>query len=420
MKTRLLLSALFAAQAWVTAAGAPPTPVEANGRLAVQGNYIVNERGEKVQLRGFATHGMQWFNSFYADGKVFEAAAEAWGADVLRLTIYLSEDGYLTSKTITRAQFDAWIDQYVQVCVRKGIYIILDWHVHKPGWPGYYLPQAKEFFEKMAKKYADLPNVLYEIANEPSSASLTKEQSGSAATDPGHYVEWAEIVAYANEIIPIIRRNSPNSVVLVGTPSWSTLGVSSRGANAWKQVADNPLTHQNVVYVIHYYAAAHTFQASFDSAAVRLPLFASEWAASGFADSTPLDTTKGKAFLAILNRRKIGWTYWNISNSAPSPFAMFDTTTKSAGPFAPNGSNVTPTGRAVYRWLNTPADDWHQAVAIGRPEGRTPPSSLPVLAFDRQAGRLVLEVRRGGVSAEPARFGLDGKRLTEAARIGSR
>jgi endoglucanase len=55
-----------------------------------------------VQLRGVASHGLQWFGSFYGKGAAFEAAAEQWGADVVRLTLYLSESGYLTSKTLPR------------------------------------------------------------------------------------------------------------------------------------------------------------------------------------------------------------------------------------------------------------------------------------------------------------------------------
>src|SRR5262245_19609751 len=123
----------FAAACAAAAYGTPMTPVEANGRLKVEGNFLRNEKGEPVQLRGFATHGLQWFNKFYGDGAVLEAAGKAWGADVIRLTIYLSESGYLTSKTIPKETFDKWIDAYVNACVKAGIYIILDWHVHKPG-----------------------------------------------------------------------------------------------------------------------------------------------------------------------------------------------------------------------------------------------------------------------------------------------
>lgn len=420
MKMGWLVTSLILAQSWALVGGAPLSPVAANGRLEVKGNFVVNERGDKVQLRGFASHGMQWFNSFYADGQVFEAAARQWGSDVLRLTLYLSEDGYLTNDSIPKERFEAWIDQYVQVCVKEGMYIILDWHVHKPGWPGYYLKEAKEFFGKMSAKYGALPNVLWEIANEPSNAALTSEQSGGKGTDPGHYPEWREIADYAKQIIPIIREHSPHSLILVGTPSWSTLGVSTRGSEAWREIADNPLPYPNVLYVIHYYAAAHTFQDAFEKAADRLPLFATEWAASGFQETSDLDAGKGKAFADMLRRRRIGWAYWNLSNNTPGVFAVFDKSTRSSGPFAPGGANVTPTGGAVYQWMNDPADDWsHYTGLHGRPrETGESRAHAPVSVLLAENGRLLLKLP--GVPEVHAFFTLDGRFGPNAGRIGFR
>lgn len=408
MKPILILSALAAMLGGGTASGAAITPVDANGRLAVVGSNLVNQRGETVQLRGFASHGMQWFNSFYADGAAFEAAADLWGGDVLRLTIYLSEDGYLTSKTIDKEQFEAWIERYVRVCVQKGIYIILDWHVHKPGYPAYYLKEAKEFFQAMSLKYGNLPNVIWEIANEPSNAPLTDLQSGGTGTDPGHYVEWREMREYADAIIPIIRKNSPQGIVLVGTPSWSTLGVSTRGTEAWKEIADNKLAYSNVMYVIHYYAAAHTFQDAFEKASERLPLFATEWAASGFQETSSLDVGKGKAYADMMDRRKISWAYWNYSDNTPGVFAVFDSTTKSTGPFEPTGANVTPTGRAVYRWMNEPADSWTGSTGISLHREAAPArSDLRTLVLHRKSGRMLL---KSGGDGAGSWHQLDGRR----------
>ena len=363
MKPLLIRSAIAVALWMACAATAAVSPVAANGKLHVQGSYLLNERGDTVQLRGVASHGLQWFSKFYAAGDAFGAAADQWGADVIRLTLYLSEDGYLTSKTITKAQFDRMIDDYVKVCVQKGIYVILDWHVHKPGYPAYYLPQAKDFFTRMSAKYAKLPNVMWEICNEPSSAPLTEIQSGQpGVTDPGHDVAWSEIVAYAKEVVPLIKANNPDAVILVGTPSWSSLGISSKGNDAWKEIAANKLSYSNVLYVIHYYAASHNFQAAYEAASQQLPLFSTEWAAAGFQETSSNDEGKGQAYADMLRRRKIGWCYWNYSDGTPGIFATFDSSTAATGPFAPGGSNITPTGRLVYKWLSQPEDSWSNYV----------------------------------------------------------
>jgi aryl-phospho-beta-D-glucosidase BglC (GH1 family) len=350
---------------------------------------------------------MQWFNTFYGTGKAFGAAAEEWGADVLRLTIYLSEEGYLTNKKITRDSFDLMIDNYVKVCVQKGIYIILDWHVHKPGYPSYYQTQAKDFFTRMGAKYGALPNVLWEICNEPSSAPLTAAQSGSpSVTDPGHEVTWTEIANYAKEVIPVIKSHNPDAVILVGTPSWSSLGVSSRGANAWKEIAANKLAFTNILYVIHYYAGAHTHQAAYEAASMELPLFSTEWATSGFEDTSPNNVAKGQAFLDMLKRRKIGWCYWNFSHGTPAVFATFNgASTTADGPFAPNGSNVTATGKLLYGWLTQPEDSWADYVPTSITEAAR--ARKPATAWERRRG--LMQVRWEGGTGMIVLRAVDGR-----------
>lgn len=389
-------------------AGAAVTPVAANGKLRVERTYLLNARGDTVQLRGVASHGLQWFNGFYGTGKAFGAAAEEWGADVLRLTLYLSEDGYLTSKKITRDQFDAMIDDYVKICVQKGIYIILDWHVHKPGYPAYYQAQAKDFFGRMGAKYGSLPNVMWEICNEPSSASLTEGQSGQpGVTDPGHYVTWTEIANYAKEVIPVIKSHNPDAVVLVGTPSWSSLGISSKGNDSWKEIAANKLPYSNILYVIHYYAAAHGFQAAYEAASKELPLFSTEWASAGFQDSSANDVGKGQAFLDMMRRRKIGWCYWNYSDGSPAVFAAFDSSTTPNGPFSPTGSNVTATGRLLYNWLSQPEDAWAHYVPTAMAAAGSGRAAQPYAALERRRG--LMEVRWDGGTGMTVLRAVDGR-----------
>ncbi len=324
------------------------TPVAANGHLATRENHIVNDKGEPIQLRGVCTHGLQWFGSLYENGEAIKAAATEWGADVIRLSVYVYEGGYLDHPKWEQEDFDAMIDNIVQVCIRNGVYVIIDWHVHHPGDPAFYLDDAKVFFEKMSRKYAGIPNVLYEIANEPNATGL------EGVVD-GRYVEWEDIVRYADEIIPIIRENSPKAMVLVGTPSWSSFGISS--GRDWRQVVDSPLKHENVAYVFHFYAAGHSFHAKIDQLAEHLPLFATEWAATTWETDSQNDLAKTKPWLEMSDRRRISWTYWCFA-SGKSVFSVLDKTTTPSGPFSPTGDNVTDTGKLVYTLLNTPSDAW--------------------------------------------------------------
>lgn len=104
------------------------------------------------------------------------------------------------------------------------MYAIIDWHMLDPGDPNYNLERAKTFFTEMAQRHKDKTNVLYEIANEPSG------------------IEWSQIKSYAEEIIPVIREQDPDSVVLVGTRAWSSLGVSEDSNE--QEIVDNPVNSE--------------------------------------------------------------------------------------------------------------------------------------------------------------------------------
>ena len=61
--------------------------------------------------------------------------------------------------------------------------------------PMTYKEEAKEFFDEMSREYKDIPNVLYEICNEPN----------------GEEVTWDDVIKpYAEEMIEVIRNNSKN------------------------------------------------------------------------------------------------------------------------------------------------------------------------------------------------------------------
>jgi endoglucanase len=318
------------------------TPVEKHGQLKVDGNHLVNSAGEVVQLKGVGTHGLQWFGDFYKDGVAVKCAAEDWNAQVIRLTVYVYEEGYLENSKLTPADFDKMIFSIADTCIESGVYCIIDWHVHHPGFPSYYLKDAKVFFDKMAKRYAGVPNILYEIANEPNRSGYKEIE--------GHEVTWDEIKEYANDVIPVIRKHSPEAVVLVGTPAWSSLGQSA--GMKWQEISDSPVESENILYVLHFYAAGHDFYEAVDEAAEKLPLFVTEWAAASWSTDSKNDPGKAASWLEVLNRHKIGWTYWNFApgNSIYSPFK--DGTKPIQKDLEPQSDNISETGKLMFQFLN--------------------------------------------------------------------
>ncbi|GID97684.1 hypothetical protein Adi01nite_70960 [Amorphoplanes digitatis] len=111
------------------------------------------------------------------------------------------------------------------------------WHMLTPGDPHVNLARARTSFTAVAQRHAARTNILYEVANEPNGVS------------------WPSIKRYAEQIIPVIRAQDPEAVVLVGARAWSSLGVSD-GADE-TEVVDNQVNATNIVYTFHFYAASH-------------------------------------------------------------------------------------------------------------------------------------------------------------------
>lgn len=230
------------------------TPLSQNGRLKLVGNQLSNECGSPVQLRGVSTHGVMFHQECYAEETV-ESIANDWGADVIRLAIYTEDNGgtagYINGD---RDFWDNWIDLMVGYAKDNGMYIIIDWHILKDNDPNTYKAEAKTFFANMSNKYKNEKHVIYEICNEP---------NGDAG--------WGTIKSYANEVIPVIRANDPEGIIIVGTPSWSS--------DLWA-AANDPLTGSNAyntMYAFHFYANSHYDYDKLRYTAGEIPIFISEW-----------------------------------------------------------------------------------------------------------------------------------------------
>jgi endoglucanase len=296
---------------------APPatgTPVQVNGQLKVCGTKLCNESGQPVQLKGMSTHGIQWFPNCYTDASL-DVLAKEWSADLFRISMYVQEQGYETDP----AGFTNRVNNLVEEATERGMYALIDFHILTPGDPAYNLERAKTFFAQVSARHANKKNVIYEIANEPNGVS------------------WAQIKNYADQVIPVIRANDPDGVVIVGTRGWSSLGVSE-GSNS-SEIVSNPVSASNVMYAFHYYAASHkdSYRAEVERAAAALPLFVTEFGTVTYTGDGAVDTASSNAWFDLLDRLKIGYANWTYSDASEGS-AAFKPGTCNAGSFAGTGS----------------------------------------------------------------------------------
>ncbi len=301
MRPRLLAAALVAAAVTLAmgngpASAAAATPVGRNGQLGVCGTKLCNSAGTPVQLRGMSTHGLQWYSDCVTGGSL-DVLADEWSADVLRISMYVQEGGYETDP----AGFTARVNEIVEQASARGLYAIVDWHMLDPGDPNANLDRARTFFAEVAARHRDKPNVLYEIANEPSG------------------VHWNTIKSYADQVIPVIRAQDPDGVVLVGTEDWSSLGASGDGEGVARILA-NPVTAGNVMYTFHFYAASHGdwYLDTLRDAAGKLPIFVTEFGTQEYTGDGPNDFTTAQRYLDLLAGSGISWVNWNYSDDLRS------------------------------------------------------------------------------------------------------
>ena len=327
----LIGAALLVLNGSGTAQEAAPagSPVAINGKLRVCGTKLCNKHNQPIQLRGMSTHGLQWYANCINDESL-DALVSDWKADIVRVSMYVQEDGYETDP----ARFTRLVNSIVNKVTARGLYVIIDWHMLDPGDPFYNLQRARTFFRSVTRTHKAKINVMYEVANEPNG------------------VTWGRIKNYHEQIIPVIRDEDPDAVILLGTRGWSSLGVSD-GFNE-REVVRNPVDATNIMYTFHFYAASHgdDHLLALRRASARLPMFVTEFGTQDFAGEGPNDFEQSQKYLDLMAEKQIGWANWNYSDDERSG-AVFKPGTCPAGNFAGTGA-LKQAGRWIRARMRSP------------------------------------------------------------------
>ncbi|MCA5005156.1 glycoside hydrolase family 5 protein [Sphingobacterium bovistauri] len=267
--------------------------VERNGRLSVQGTKLVNQKGEEIMLRGVSLSWHNWWPRFY-NKETIGWLNKDWNCNLVRAAIGVEPDGAL----LKNPEF-AYEKLYtvIDAAIQNGMYVIVDWHSHH-----IYTDDAMTFFSKVATKYKNVPNILYEIYNEPERDS------------------WEEVKKYAETIIQSIRSIDSSAVILVGNPHW---------CQDIHLVADDPIRgQQNIMYTVHFYAATHKqFLRDRIKYALnkQIPIFVSECAGMEATGNGFLDVKEWSIWQQFMTERKISWVAWSLSDKNETCSMIKDT-----------------------------------------------------------------------------------------------
>ena len=286
--------------------------------MQVSGGVLVDAKERPVTLRGMSTHGLGWYPRYLNAGAM--KTLKQYGANVIRLAMYTETlSGYLEEP---RNLDFVYIG--IENAIAENLYVIVDWHILSDGNPLTHMEEAIAFFSEISERYGQTPNILYEICNEPNGDTT-----------------WEDIAAYAAMVIPAIRKNAPEAVVLVGTPNYSS---RLRDAMA------SPLPFSNLLYSCHKYIdvspEAEDSQEYWLQKAVEtgFPVFVTEWGING-SEGENMDLANARQFVKFLNENQISWCGWALSNAEEIHGTISPDSDKLSGW---GWEDLTPGGRLMF------------------------------------------------------------------------
>jgi hypothetical protein len=344
-------------------APATTTPLPA---LSVSGNLIKDSTGKTVVLRGVAIPDIGSLDvaaggSTGVSARIDEILGAAMlDANVIRMPVYPETTFNGTSPYYSPEPFPVgtaaaatampvpiilsatdFINNVLKPAVTyaesKNLYVIIDYHQidnvtsHNSG------ADAVTFWTAIAPVFANDPNVLYEAFNEPVDT-----------TDGITAGNWSTtFLAAAQSWVTAIRAGAPNTLIIMGSPSWSQYPSATSG-----------LTDKNLAFTAHEYpgnwpgtapkGGGTTFQGRVDTAAMTVPIFMTEW---GFTTDTTqktnttlytMDDTWGNTLKTDATMTGASWTAWVADPSwGPPMFAN------------PSATMLTDFGTFVQTWLQS-------------------------------------------------------------------
>lgn len=348
-----------------------------NGALSVKGTQLVDEKGQAVQLRGISTHGIAWFPDFVNQDAVMQLS-EDWGANLFRIAMYTDENGgYCTDGD--KEKLKALVTDGVEYAKQADMYVIVDWHILHDSNPLTHKAKALQFFKEMTEKLKGEKHVLYEICNEPNSGC-----------------SWEDIKTYANEVIPVIRENAPEAVILVGTPTWS---------QEIEKPQNDPITgYDNIMYTLHFYAATHKedlCSKMVNAVEAGTPVFVSEYGLCDASGNGGNDLGQAQSWIDTMDQHGISYAVWSFCNKEETS-ALIASSCRKTSDFT--REDLSESGKWIYDMLHAKGDISDSKTFAQRRQNQTQESKTgtaeTVNATDQHENAAAQTVKSGNLTVD--------------------
>ena len=337
-------SVIFAALLALMAVSCNQTPkVEP---LKVEGTQLT-AAGKPVSLHGISFGWHNIWPRFYNKQAVAQLHKDT-GCRIFRAAIGADShamadnpgihDGYMGEPEWALEKLYAVVDGAIE----NGCYVIVDWHSHV-----LHPDAAKEFFTAVATRYKGVPNVIYELFNEPVCFSF-EDGRDNPFEDFGNpdamEAYWQELKSYAMQLIDTIKAIDPSEpLILMGCPSWDQ--------RIDLPAADPIEGYSNLMYTMHFYAATHKHLREACDKAIEagIPVFISECAACEASGDGPMDLEEWQRYSDWADSKGITMMAWSISDKVET-CSMFTKEASSEGPWT--DEVVKPWGKVVFDWIS--------------------------------------------------------------------
>jgi len=299
----------FATLVLAASLGAWAGPVSWHGALTVSDAHIRNSDGTRnVQVKGpslywssvagapqYSQKTVDWFVENMDISVIRAAMAIKYWDNTSSKPIYdgMGNFGYLSSEEPTaKAQQLDRIETVIKAAIANDIYVIVDWHSHAAHNE---TAEATAFFKDIATRYKGVPNLIFEIYNEPTNS-----------------VSWSQVETYARTVIAAIRGTGNTNLILVGSPSWSSNPHQGATSSLHKDFA-------NIAYSLHFYAGTHFSdgsQRTNANYAIRngAAVFVSEWGTTLASGTGSVDASSSTNWTTWMDSAQISSCNWSAVN----------------------------------------------------------------------------------------------------------
>jgi hypothetical protein len=290
--------------------------------LHTDGNKILNTRGEPVLLCGVNIASLEWStNGEHIEESVNRAIGD-WKVNLIRLP--LGQDqwfGKMKNQTDGGVAYHDIVDGLVDTCAAARIYIDLDLHwsdcgkwVNKGGKLGQHnMPDRNsiQFWQAVATRYKNHPNVIFGLYNEPHDAPWPVWLNGGSVTNkPAKEDRNQQKTTYKavgmQKLYDVVRSTGAENLVTVGGLDWSyDLSGVLRGY---------AIKGSNYVYETHPYPKKDKrWDKYFGEVSKKYPVYIGEW---GFGKDDKNVSSYTQNLMDYAQQRNLSWTAWDLHTTA--------------------------------------------------------------------------------------------------------